>query len=193
MSPSLSQSRFPTEFHGPAMTFRKPSRHPLRRVMNAATIGFMVLSLMLVAALPARADSRSDQMARTLLTAFAVGALIHGLENNGKRRAAPAHVSRPGVIPARCGIEIHGRYRSATVFPERCLRRAGVRSRLPQHCGFEATIYGRKDRVYGADCLRDAGFRVPVLRHNDRGSHDRGYRDHGDGHGRDRRGPYHGY
>ncbi|WP_435256918.1 hypothetical protein ACSBLW_12330 [Thioclava sp. FR2] len=200
MSRSLSQSRFPTEFHGPALTFRKPSRHPMRRLMSSATIALMVLALMIAASLPARADSRSDQMARTLISAIAVGALIHGVNNTGKRRAEPVHVSRPSVIPARCAIEIHGSRRSATVYPERCLRREGVRSRLPQQCGFEATIYGRKDRVYGAECLRDAGFRVPVLRNSDRG-----YRDHGYGHGRDkdrgygpdrddrRRGPHRGY
>ena len=152
----------------------------MRRLMSSATIGLMVLALMIVASFPARADSRSDHMARTLISVIAVGALIHGATNSDRRRPDAVHSSRPSVIPARCAIEIHGSRRSATVYPEHCLRREGVRSRLPQHCGFEATIYGRNDRVYGAECLQDAGFRVPVLRNSDRG-----YRDHGYGHGRD--------
>lgn len=177
------------------LTIRKPSAHPMRRAMSAATIGLLVLSLLMVAAQPVRADSRSDQMARALLAAIAIGAVVHTIDKNKKKRRAaeaaqppvlepePTHGpgSRHRVIPAACGIEIVGSRRAATVYPERCLRREGVRAHLPQQCSFKARIYGREDWVYGGDCLRDAGFRIEDGRGwDDRHNDDRRGRRHGD-------------
>lgn len=171
---------------------RRP--RPLRRLAMAATAGVMALSLMMASSLPARADSRSDNLARVLISAIAIGAVIHSVDKSKKRRAQeearrnpplpqpeplPAH-ARPGSrLPQACAIEIAGRHRSATVYPARCLRREGIEAHLPRRCGFEARIFGRVDRVYAEDCLLESGFRLGRAEWRDEGPR------HGHGSGRD--------
>lgn len=166
---------------------------PLRRVAGTLIAAFTVLALMAASALPARADRAGDNLAKAVVAAIAVGAIVHSID---KGRAKPAPVPQPPVqvrnprVPSVCAIEISGARRNVTVYPERCLRREGFAYRLPRQCAHEARIFGRTDRVYAEDCLRNAGFRVDAGR-----GHDRGVRDHGRGHGRDygRGRPRHSY
>ena len=154
---------------------------PIRRVTAVAIAGVAALSLMLASALPAQAQGRNDDLAKALIAAIAIGAVIHTIDKNNKRRAqpapqpaplpAPVHQSRTR-LPDVCAIEIAGSRRSATVYPERCLRREGIQSRLPRQCSFEARIFGRTDTVYSEDCLLDAGFRLG-RGPSDRRPHDR--------------------
>lgn len=132
-----------------------------RRFASLVTAGAVALALALGAALPAKAD-RKDDLAKALLGALVVGVIVKELDD--KPRVPPAVVlpepARSDRVPAVCAITIDGAQRSVTLYPEHCLRREGVKGRLPKGCANTATIFGRKDRVYAAQCLRDAGFRV---------------------------------
>ena len=172
---------------------------PLRRVAGAMIAAVTVLALLAASAVPARADRQGDNLAKALVAAIAIGAVIHSIDK-GRAKPAPVPVVHPPVpkppvvkppvevrslrVPSVCAIEVSGVRRDVTVYPERCLRREGFDYRLPRHCANEARVFGRVDRVYSEMCLRNAGFRV-----DSRGD-DRGYRDHGRGHGWDHgRGP----
>lgn len=161
---------------------------PLRRAAGALIAAITVLALMAASAVPARADRQSDNLAKAVVAAIAIGAIVHSID---KGRARPAPVPQPPVqvrnprVPSVCAIEISGARRDVTVYPERCLRREGFDYRLPRHCANEARVFGRTDRVYSEHCLRNAGFRVEGGRVEKGRGHDRGYRDHGRGHGRD--------
>lgn len=138
-------------------------RRPLRALATALTVGVTALSLMVASALPARADKAGDDLAKAIVAAIAIGAIVNSIDNKRKdSRPAPlpSHGSIAPRIPRDCAIEIAGKRRSVTVYPERCLRRERVEGRLPRNCAFNARIYGRVDRVYAEDCLRDAGYRV---------------------------------
>lgn len=67
---------------------------------------------------------------------------------------------RDPKVPRACAITIYGEDRAVTLYPEACLRSAGIKGRLPRACANHAIIYGHEDRVYSASCLRSAGFRV---------------------------------
>jgi hypothetical protein len=159
---------------------------PVRRILTVLTAAATALALMTATALPAHADRSSDNLAKAVVAAVAIGAIVHSID---KGRAKPAPVPQPPIqvrsarVPSACAIELSGARRNITVYPERCLRREGFNYRLPRHCATDARVFGRVDRVYSEDCLRNAGFRVDSGR-----GHDRGFRDHGRGHGRD-----HGY
>lgn len=167
--------------------------NPMRRVATVLIAAATILALLAASAVPARADRQSDNVAKALVAALAIGAIVHSID---KGRAKPAPVPHPPVqvrsprVPAVCAIEISGARRDVTVYPERCLRREGFDYRLPRQCAHQARVFGRTDRVYAEDCLRNAGFRVGGGR-----GHDRGFRDHGRGHGRDdgRGRPRHSY
>ncbi|MFN3844936.1 MAG: hypothetical protein ACK4RZ_03810 [Paracoccaceae bacterium] len=160
---------------------------PLRRVAAAVIAAVTVLTLMAGTAVPAQADRASDNLAKAVVAALAVGAIINSID---KGRAKPAPLPEPPVqaraprVPSVCAIEISGARRDVTVYPERCLRREGFDFRLPRQCAHDARVFGRVDRVYGEDCLRNAGFRVGA----DRGQFrdDRMYRDRGRPYGHDR-------
>ena len=144
-----------------------------RRMAAVLTAGAMALSLMLAAALPAKAGNRDDDLAKALIAALVVGAIIHETRKDD-HATPPAPVPEPvrkkknkwhrdqPRIPAVCALQFDGARRSVIVYPERCLMREGVGRRLPEHCATEARIYGRWDRVYSERCLRDAGFRLPA-------------------------------
>jgi hypothetical protein len=162
----------------------RQTERPLRRLMIVLTAAVTALSVMAASALPARADRSGDDLAKAVIAAIAIGAIVHSIDKN---RTRPAPVPQPPVqvrnprVPSVCGIEIAGVRRNVTVYPERCLRREGFDYRLPRQCAHDARIFGRMDRVYSEDCLRNAGFRIDAGR-----GHDRGYRDHGRGRGYDR-------
>lgn len=135
----------------------------LRRWLTAAAAS---LSLIAATAAPAHADRASDDLAKALVAALAVGALVNSLNKDHVRADPPAptpvHRRRHAAptVPDVCAFEINGRHRTVTVYPERCLRREGFDYRLPKECGFDARVFGRRDRVYSESCLADAGFDV---------------------------------
>lgn len=125
-----------------------------RRFATILTGGAVALTLVLGAAMPAKADKKDD-LARAILGALVVGVIVNELTDKPK----PEPVRSPRV-PAVCEIAIDGAQRSVSLYSERCLRREGFRHRLPRDCATSARIFGHEDRVYSARCLRDAGFRV---------------------------------
>lgn len=136
-----------------------------RPFANALTAGAVAVSLILGAAVPARAGGKDD-LAKAIIAAIILGAIVKGVSDS---HAAPAPAPRPVPqpapqprVPGVCAIEIGGQGygQGRRVFSEACLRREGFAYVLPQRCASEARIYGRWDRIYGAHCLRDAGFRV---------------------------------
>lgn len=136
-----------------------------RSFANAVTAGAVAASLILGAAVPARAGGKDD-LAKAIIAAIILGAIVKGVNDS---HAAPAPAPRPVPhpapqprVPGVCAIEIGGQGygQGRRVFSESCLRREGFAYALPQRCASEARIYGRWDRIYGAQCLRDAGFRV---------------------------------
>ena len=140
-----------------------------RRLGLIATAGAAALSLVLATAIPARAGNKGDDIAKALIAALVIGALVHEAQ---KDKVAPPPPAPPEPvrkkkkdkaprIPAVCALEFEGAERSVTVYPESCLLDEGVTHRLPRHCAKEARIYGEWDRVYGERCLREAGFRLP--------------------------------
>ncbi|GEM_PF-512758 len=150
-----------------APTLPRETAHPLRRAAAVMTAAVTALALMTATALPAHADRASDNLAKALVAALAIGAIVNSVDK-GRAHAAPRPAPLPHRpqqmrsprVPSVCAIEISGARRDVTVYPERCLRREGFDARLPRQCAHEARVFGRTDRVYGEDCLRDAGFRV---------------------------------
>jgi hypothetical protein len=143
-----------------------------RRVAGFFTAGAVVLSMILATALPAHAGKRQDDVAKALIAALILGAIIHETKRDDRHPApapAPEPVQKPwhknwkhhheqATIPAVCALQFDGDRRSVTVYPESCLLRQGVARNLPRGCANEARIYGKWDRIYSERCLRDAGF-----------------------------------
>lgn len=175
-------------------TLPRTTPQPLRRVAGGIFAAVTVLALLAASAVPARADRLAEATALARLTPPVVDAILHPLHQAPLSPLAVAHSPKPQPrppvavtpqievrsprVPSVCAVEVSGVRRDVTVYPERCLRREGFDFRLPRHCANEARVFGRVDRVYSEMCLRNAGFRV------DSRGHDRGYRDHGRGHGR---------
>ncbi len=143
-----------------------------RRLGWALTAGAAALSMVLASAIPARAGDRGDDLAKALIAALVVGAIIHETKKD-KQPAPPVVVpepepvhkkkkrkrEHPPVIPSACALQFDGERRSVTVYPESCLLDYGVSYKsLPTYCAKDARIYGEWDSIYGEDCLRDAGF-----------------------------------
>ena len=141
------------------------------RLAGYITAGAVTLSLILATALPARAGDRGDDLAKALIAAVVIGAIIHETKRDDP---APAPVPEPvrkkkghfnhgpdKRIPAVCALQFEGDLSGDTYYPERCLRREGVRGRLPASCAKDARIYGKHDRIYSERCLRRAGFDMP--------------------------------
>ena len=116
--------------------------------------GAAAVSLMLGAALPARA---ADTLPAMVYEAEGFRPQPQGWVEPAWHKKRKPHANR---IPAVCAMEFDSGRRSVTVYPERCLRREGVEARLPRNCAVEARIRGKRDRVYPERCLRDAGFRL---------------------------------
>ncbi len=138
-----------------------------RRLASAITAGAAALALLLAASLPARAGGKGDDLAKALIAALVVGAIIHETRKDDPAPPpvpAPVHKKKkkkrfehPPTIPAACGLQFEGERTSVTVYPETCLLEYGVKA-LPEYCAKDARIYGEWDRIYGEKCLRDAGF-----------------------------------
>lgn len=161
--------------------FRLAGRRPApRRFAAGLTAAAAVAALVLSTSLPARAGDGNGgkDAARALVAALVIGAILQGAKKAGDAAPVPLpvpvpvpvhdshdHMRKPHrddrpVIPRVCAIEIEGDRRDIALYPETCLRDAGVGGPLPRDCATRATIFGQPDRVYGADCLRDAGFRL---------------------------------
>lgn len=141
---------------------RKPM---VKRLVATLTAGVTALSLMIASAVPAHADRRSDNLAKAVVAAIAIGAIVNSID---KGRAQPAPVqpapdpvrSRRAVVPSVCAIEVQGARRNFIAYPERCLRREGFRAHLPQHCAISLRDHRRTFVAYGERCLKEAGFRI---------------------------------
>mgnify|MGYP001313687947 CR=1 FL=1 len=158
-----------------ARTAKADTRPSPRRVAGMFTAAAAALSLVLATALPARAGDRGEDLAKALIAALVIGAIIHETKKDN-RAPAPVPVPEPtrkkkkkkdkwhseARIPAVCALQFEGERRSVTVYPERCLLREGVSRKLPRYCANEARIYGDWDRIYSERCLREAGFRLPA-------------------------------
>lgn len=161
-----------------ARSAKADTRPSPRRMGWMLTAGAAALALALGAALPARAADRDD-IAKALVAALVVGAIIHEVNDRDDRKkpsSAPAPESiykkkrreHVPVVPSVCAMEFEGERRSVTVYPERCLRREGISERLlPRHCAKDARIWGKRDRIYSERCLRDAGFKLARPRYHD--------------------------
>ncbi len=120
------------------------------------------LSIAFGSASPTFARDRDNDLAKALAAAIVLGLIVNQIDKNKRHdRPAPQPVPiRSPRVPAVCAIEVDGRDRTVTVYPESCLRAEGFDYRLPRDCAKTARIYGRADRIYGVQCLRSAGFRV---------------------------------
>lgn len=136
---------------------RRPSASRLGWWLAA---GAAAVSLMLGAALPARAADTPRTQPAMIYEVDAIKQLPDWIEPVWQKKRKH-HAKR---IPAVCAMEFDSGRRSVTVYPERCLRREGVEARLPSGCAMEARIWGKRDRVYPERCLRDAGFRLEEQR-----------------------------
>jgi hypothetical protein len=141
-----------------------------RRLAGFMTAGAAAVALVLGAAVPARAGTDKDDLAKALIAALIIGAIVKEANKDDKVMPLPAPVPEPvkrkkkkGTrIPAACAFEFEGHDRTVIVYPESCLIDEGVSRGLPRHCGKNAKIYGEWDRVYSERCLREAGFVLPV-------------------------------
>ncbi len=127
-------------------------------------------------ATPAAADS--DDVAKLLLGAIALGVVVHAIDKNRDRNDEATHGPHnpvdPGwgrpphrryALPARCEFEVRTRQGRREVFGERCLEREGVRvNRLPNRCEFDVWTERGRRTVFGSRCLREHGYRVEARR-----------------------------
>lgn len=153
--------------------FKTPA---VRRFTATVAAAVTALAVMTVAAVPARAGQDSDDLAKALAAVAAIAIIGTALNNHDDDRKAPGRVvhpykpiHQPGfgkrraiVLPAQCAVQLRGYRQSETVYPARCLRRAGVDRRLPERC--EVTLQGRgRGHGYGRtayeeNCLLNSGF-----------------------------------
>lgn len=149
-----------------------------RRFGAMLTGGALVLALGLATALPARAAPDGEDLAKALLGLAIIGAIAESADSKDDRReTVPVWGDRSDhwsdghhhdkwkkkrrvEVPAVCAVQVSKKRRTTVVFPETCLRRAGLGRDLPRYCADEARIRGDWQRVYTADCLREAGLRI---------------------------------
>jgi len=158
-------------------------------MFKTLTAGLTALSLILVPAAPAYADSRQDEINRTILSLLAVGAISLAIKNHNDTKpssaaaapqpqpeppvtARPVHKNghgnafgrmnrQPDLLPGRCFRRVEtGRGTHQSVYSARCLTRNYRDAHtLPRQC---AVRMGGADgsRVgYEARCLGDFGYR----------------------------------
>lgn len=132
---------------------------PLKRLLGGLTALAVAAALVAASAVPSHADQKSDNIAKIIVGALIVGAIVNEVQKDKPR--TPVQPAKARRIPAACAIEIESSQqpRPVVVYGGRCLRDHGI-SRLPA-CGRGATIYGHADRLYSPDCLRGAGYAVP--------------------------------
>lgn len=138
-----------------------------RRLATVATAAAAAVALLLSAALPARAETDGDDLAKALVAAVVIGAIA----SDARQKEAPAPLPAPEPVfdkkhgkdrvPAVCAIEFEGDHRTVTVYSENCMLDSGLRRKLPYRCGRDARIFGQYDTVFSEKCLREAGFVLP--------------------------------
>jgi len=167
------------------MTRIKPTaaRSVIATVAAAAT----ALALMTASAMPARANTGTDNMAKAIAALAAIG-IIGSAFNNTKRQdqvVAPRRhdhrdVNDRGirynrddrydrrdqsrVLPQECAVEVRRHRHSKTLYVKRCLRRNGINRHLPQQCATRVYLRNRPMTAYSERCLQGAGFRTEDTR-----------------------------
>lgn len=156
MKPAIRSSVLAETTHGRAQS---GEAQPLKRLMGGLTVLAVAVALIAASAVPSRADKRSDNIAKVIVGALIVGAIVN--EVNKDKRKPPVEPVDARRVPGACAIEIEStsQRRPVVVYGGTCLRDYGL-TRLPA-CGRSATIYGRAERLYSPDCLRGAGFTLP--------------------------------
>ncbi|MDN5787345.1 hypothetical protein [Pseudorhodobacter sp.] len=149
----------------------------VRRFIGTVAAAAMTLALMTVAAVPARANGRSDDFAKAAAAVAAIviiGSALNDRHGSRRQDATPPryqpdyprrpHHSRLSPLPARCAVEVRGRRHNSVAYPENCLRRNGVDRHLPRRC--EVAISGRRGNrsAYEQNCLLNSGFSLPRRR-----------------------------
>ncbi len=137
-----------------AFATRTVAGRAANRLLGGLTLLAAAIALALAAAAPTRADERSDNIAKVIVGALIVGAIVNELDDDGGRRPPSHHYPASDRRPPRaCAISIDSRdHGDVTLYGGNCLRQHGWRD-LPR-CGRQMTIYGHRDRLYSAECLR---------------------------------------
>ena len=159
MKPAIHSSILAETTHGRAP--QSGEALPLKRLMSGLTMLAAAMALIAASAVPSHADRRSDNIAKVIVGALIVGAIVNEVQKDKRKPKPPVEPVDTRRVPSACAIEIESssQPRPVVVYGGNCLRDYGL-NRLP-NCGRSATIYGRNDRLYSPDCLRDAGFIVP--------------------------------
>jgi hypothetical protein len=156
MKPAIRSSILAETTHGRSQS---GEAMPLKRLLGGLTMLAAAVALIAASAVPSHADRRSDNIAKVIVGALIVGAIVNEVQKD--KRKPPVHPVDSRRVPGACAIEIESasQPRPVVVYGGTCLREYGL-TRLPA-CGRSATIYGRAERLYSPDCLRGAGFSVP--------------------------------
>lgn len=156
MKPAIHSSILAETTHGRSQT---GEAMPLKRLLGGLTMLAAAVALIAASAVPSHADRRSDNIAKVIVGALIVGAIVNEVQKD--KRKPPVYPVDSRRVPGACAIEIESasQPRPVVVYGGTCLREYGL-TRLPA-CGRGATIYGRAERLYSPDCLRGAGFSVP--------------------------------
>lgn len=150
----------------------------LRRLITTLLATVTALALMTAAAaVPARADSRSDDLAKAIAAIAALALIANAIDDKDEPKVKPqpgypvVRPHRPPVhveplLPAACALRISGLRGEKTAYSQDCLRSYGLHLRLPRHCAHEVRINGHRDRVYAKKCLAKAGIYAEGNRHD---------------------------
>ena len=149
----------------------------LRRLITTLLATATALALMTAAAaVPARADSRSDDLAKAIAAIAALALIAKAIDKDEPKvkpqpgypvvrpHRPPVHVEP--LLPAACALRISGLRGEKTAYSQDCLRSYGLHLRLPRHCAHEVRINGHRDRVYAKKCLAKAGIYAEGNRHD---------------------------
>lgn len=153
-----------------------------RKTLLTTTLA-AALALSPVAPAPASADS--DDLAKLLLGAVALGVAVQVIKNrredNRQNNAPSGHAARPphntidpgwarpplwqATLPSHCKFEVREGHDWINVLGKRCLSREGIHvDYLPAQCQLEiGTPRGRRT-VYGERCLQHNGYIIEAAR-----------------------------
>lgn len=116
-----------------------------------------------ISSTPAAADS--DDVAKLLLGAVAVGAIVHVVKKERERDAARAAAARATAtaneynLPTTCTFQIRTHKGRQDVLGQRCMQQEGVNiSRLPTYCSTTINSHRGPRTVYDERCLREFGY-----------------------------------
>lgn len=142
----------------------------MKRQANRLMAGVLAVAMLAASALPSHADKRGDDLAKIIVGALVLGAVVNAIDNNKHHDQAPPQQHKPHkpkpqpgglpVVPSVCAIEIESSEgEPVRMYGEKCLLERGFDYRLPD-CAHDVKVYGQKDRIYSAKCLREAGFKL---------------------------------